>query len=192
MKALKSAAYKKLESYRDLMNKNRLRVDAKDLSCVVYLGTNKNGFPTAIGYRGRRSKPTFAHAFENVEQRAKYVQEFFKSNYKGTKVFKRSLEVDDDVLVSSWGYDQTNVDYYKVIELVGKSSVKVVEIGSVKEYDRNGDSGTCYPVVDKIIGSPFKKRDGGDGSIRINSYSWARKLEANDGIFKGNYWSSYA
>lgn len=33
-----------------------------------------------------------------------------------------------DIFAASWGYDQTNVDYFQVVELVGTSSVRVVEV----------------------------------------------------------------
>ena len=34
-----------------------------------------------------------------------------------------------DVFSASWGYDQTQVDFFQVVELVGASSVRVREIG---------------------------------------------------------------
>ena len=33
-----------------------------------------------------------------------------------------------DLFVSSWGYEQTNVDYYQVVSVHGKSSVRVREV----------------------------------------------------------------
>lgn len=33
-----------------------------------------------------------------------------------------------DLFYSSWGYEQTNVDFFQVIDLVGESSVRVVEV----------------------------------------------------------------
>lgn len=33
-----------------------------------------------------------------------------------------------DIFSSSWGYEQTNVDFYQVIELVGETSVRVREV----------------------------------------------------------------
>lgn len=35
-----------------------------------------------------------------------------------------------DFFYNSWGYDQTNIDYYKVVALVGKSSVKLLPVVS--------------------------------------------------------------
>lgn len=33
-----------------------------------------------------------------------------------------------DIFMASWGYDQTNVNFFQVIKLVGKCSVRIVEV----------------------------------------------------------------
>ena len=33
-----------------------------------------------------------------------------------------------DIFSASWGYDQTNVDFFQVVELVGKSSVRIRQV----------------------------------------------------------------
>lgn len=33
-----------------------------------------------------------------------------------------------DIFSASWGYDQTNVDFFQVVEIVGKSSVRVRQV----------------------------------------------------------------
>jgi hypothetical protein len=45
-----------------------------------------------------------------------------------------------DIFYTSWGYDQTNVEFYKVVRAT-KSSVWVQETGQVREYSdqSNGD-----------------------------------------------------
>lgn len=57
-------------------------------------------------------------AVAKVTKTAKKVAE--KVNEFGVKV--------GDIFYMSWGYDQTNVDFYQVTELVGKQSVKVVHV----------------------------------------------------------------
>lgn len=44
-----------------------------------------------------------------------------------TKTNKFGVQVGD-IFESSWGYDQTNVDFFQVIELVGQTSVRVREV----------------------------------------------------------------
>ena len=49
----------------------------------------------------------------------------------------------NDIFYSSWGYDQTNIDFYMVVE-VTKSSVKVVTIGEDRTYT-GPMQGNCVP-----------------------------------------------
>lgn len=100
-----------------------------------------------------------------------------------------------DILRCSWGYDQTNVDYYQVVALVGVSSVRIRKIG--KRCVRQ-TQGTDYvmAVRDSFVDDGMtekrayhddspgygptgtlhriqKTHDGDRYSIRISSYSWA-------------------
>ena len=50
-----------------------------------------------------------------------------KTTPKTEKVNKYGVKVGD-IFSASWGYDQTNVDFFQVIALVGESSVRVREV----------------------------------------------------------------
>jgi len=78
-----------------------------------------------------------------------------------------------DILYSSWGYDQTNVDFYQVTARL-KQMVVIREIES-----RAGSGSQVFPVPNKFIGEPMRKRIGlnnFDGSVylKLTSYSSAR------------------
>jgi len=49
----------------------------------------------------------------------------------------------NDIFYSSWGYDQTNIDFYQVIEVL-PNSVKVVSIGEDRTYT-GPMQGNCVP-----------------------------------------------
>ena len=49
----------------------------------------------------------------------------------------------NDIFYTSWGYDQTNIDFYMVVDIT-KSSVKVVSLGSDRTYT-GSMQGTCVP-----------------------------------------------
>ena len=51
----------------------------------------------------------------------------------------------NDIFYSSWGYDQTNIDFYMVVEVL-KSSVKVISIGEDRTYT-GPMQGTCVPNI---------------------------------------------
>ena len=78
------------------------------------------------------------YSFRTEEARTKYIEEFkgrvlsqlaFKEKRKQDKInFVNPAKVGD-ILEASWGYDQTNVDYYQVVGVKGKM-VKIREIGA--------------------------------------------------------------
>jgi hypothetical protein len=77
-----------------------------------------------------------------------------KSNYK----FDNSEIKVGDIFYTSWGYDQTNIDYYKVRKLIGKASVELVPIESRMDYDngnRSQDAVLPYPAAE---GEPMQKK----------------------------------
>ncbi len=88
------------------------------------------------------------------------------------------------ILCSTWGYEQTNVDFYKVIERKA-SSVVIVEIGQHRTY--SGDmQGNCTPDPDTIISEPFLKRVNKWGGVNLATY---KHCQLWDGQPMG--WSSY-
>jgi len=97
-----------------------------------------------------------------------------------------------DILVSSWGYEQTNIDFYRVLR-VTKASVTVALLSSISDRT-NWGGGTKTPGTE-AIGSPkthrFNLRKTWDGkesySIKLNSYSYASLWEGNPRSFTDNY-----
>jgi hypothetical protein len=93
---------------------------------------------------------------------------------KKRREYKHSLKVGD-VLYSSWGYDQTNVDFYEVTAVKDKSVV-ICKIG---KENLGGSSGSDKVVAapGRCIGKPMTKRVGEGGYIHLTSYSSAHKWD---------------
>jgi len=154
-----------------------------------------NGKFYALGFRGRSIKPTFNYVFRTETERQAYVDRFFASilndsvrkterqaRRKALASQGHSLKVGD-ILVSSWGYEQTNIDYYQVTELIGKTMVEIRQIkaevvGNHGFYDRvmpvkdafctprfEGDTYRCLPLRKKV--------DPGSNSVTIHTYASA-------------------
>ncbi len=97
-----------------------------------------------------------------------------------TFVAAPKLPKEGDVLVCSWGYDQTNIDYYQVIKVTA-AAVRIVRINKKTLPEAPGVFTTNLKVV-PVLGS-FDPTDKGkskrvtldpDGySVRITSYSHA-------------------
>jgi hypothetical protein len=83
-----------------------------------------------------------------------------------------------DVFVCSWGYEQTNVDFYQVTRTMNKA----IEIREIKKEKRETGnmSGVCTPIINAYVGEPMRKtpkhRGGANVTIKLNSYSYADLL----------------
>lgn len=95
----------------------------------------------------------------------------------------------DDIFVCSWGYEQTNIDFYQIIKLTEKTAtVRQIE-GRIIEQDGNF-SGTVEPKKDAFKGKPLRrkiKRYGNQIFVNINSFSSASLWDG-----KPEYYTSYA
>ena len=101
---------------------------------VVYHHLGKHGEVYAIGYAGKAYRPAFNFRFKDETRRAAYVAEWVKSHrarveqrqvHKAEKKEARHELQLGDVVYSSWGYDQTNVDFYQVVRVVSAKTVEV-------------------------------------------------------------------
>jgi hypothetical protein len=104
----------------------------------------------------------------------------------------RPVEVGD-IFASSWGYDQTNVDFYEVVAVTpsGKS-VRLVPIGKEVVID----SGP-YTEVKAVPGSaspdakPITKRvryyGGSEPLVSLTSYSNAWRIDPNEAKYETGF-----
>lgn len=94
------------------------------------------------------------------------------------------------VIEYSWGYDQTNIQYYLIIKRT-KTTVTLVEIGKRNVTQDGFMSGHCEPDITKIIGEPFRRkvhiRNGKEIGVAVMDYGWGDLYNGRPG-----QWSSYA
>ena len=159
------------------------KVVREGVAAEVYLVENSRG-PIAVGFGGKRAKPDFHFRFGNEEKRKEYIDKFFdriaeraadkKKRAVEKNAFVHSLKVGS-ILYSSWGYEQTNIDFYEVIKLVGKKSVMLARIGGAFAEGNLDDASTNAVVA--VPGSfiegkePKLKRVREFNAISLNSYS---------------------
>ena len=138
----------------------------------------------AIAWSGKRNKPDWNYRFRDKKQMDKYISDYFckvemAKEYKAEQKLKRENEKAEffesikvgDIFVDSWGYDQTNIDFYLVTKKL-KASIKIVKIGS-KIVSTSIGSEMVVPVPDAVIGEE-KTKIPQDGYIKTSSYSLAR------------------
>lgn len=97
-----------------------------------------------------------------------------------------SLQIGS-ILYASWGYDQTNIDFYEVTKLIGRTTLELRELKQELISDGFGLSGKTKPIPGNYISPPFRKRINMHGSVKIDEVSRAS-------IWSGEalYYSSYA
>lgn len=95
------------------------------------------------------------------------------------------------IFSESWGYEQTNIDFYQVVEMKG-SMVTLREISQQKTYD-GPMTGKCTPIKDSFVDAePFRKKlkTTKDGTAYVNSKFSTGWCKLYDGTPK--YFSQYA
>jgi len=162
------------------------RVVPKGVLAEIYFFDH--GKPAAMGFGGKRSAPDFHFTFADELKRNNYVSRYIdglidrkKAKDDRTakaKAFEHTLKVDD-ILYTSWGYDQTNIDFYQVTKVVGKKSVEIRRVHSTTVKTENDHRGADYviPMKDHFMGKDRGKtrlkRVSEGNSIRIASYAHA-------------------
>jgi len=89
-----------------------------------------------------------------------------------------------DIYVTSWGYEQTNIDYYKVVSVKNKT-VNLVSIGQTRNYT-GSMQGECMPDPSVVGTKIYTKRminNGDSVSFKMTSFSWAYKWSGNSNHF---------
>jgi hypothetical protein len=160
---------------------------------VVFLSESDDRF-NATGFSGKAIKPAFHLYFRTEERRDAYVAEWVrgieaKATAREVRAQERKNEthgfVKGSILYASWGYEQTNIDWYEVIAVVSDKTVVIQKIAAsvVSDGDMTGKS---MPAPGHFIGEPMRKRATRNG-VSLTSFSSA---SAWDG--KPKRYSSYA
>ncbi len=95
-----------------------------------------NGKPCAMAFAGRRSKPDWRFRFRDDQQREYRVHKWLEGlRERETQKTERQKQRTQphgfrpgQLFYISWGYDQTNIDYYMLTETRGKTQGYVVPI----------------------------------------------------------------
>jgi hypothetical protein len=113
-----------------------------------------------------------------------------KANWKAeaqrkAQEFRQNLKVGD-ILTASWGYEQTNIEFYEVLRIKG-GMVTVRELMHASR-ETGFMSGECVPIPGRYLErEPELTRRIGPGYVKINDCITAH---AWDG--QAEHWSSYA
>lgn len=169
------------------------RDQAEILPCGLKVLREDKFKPCVMVWMPKAEKPFAHYSFRTPERREEYIQETIK-NFEATKVIKAKWKADrlgtdedlkkvkvGDLYSSSWGYDQTNIDYYQVISVNGHMAT-IQEVSQHDSLDRKAEMTCDYvmPAPNKFIGEPILKRiqfSGGRPYFYLTSYSSATPFE---------------
>lgn len=171
----------------------------KNSDALVYI----TGDRSAMGFSGKRAKPDFNYRFGTPEKMAEYVKNYFagiasanatKAEWKAKRNQASKLIVGD-ILCSSWGYDQTNVEYWEVTAVIGSHTVEVREIAQERQ-ETQFMQGECIPVPGDYVGPAKRCRVQHGDSVKVHSCASAYKVEptviAGCKVYSASHWTAYA
>lgn len=118
---------------------------------------------TAITFTGKAQKPSIFSGYGSAKRRQEVVENWLSaiSEHAAMKAHTRQARKDavcpfkkGDVLQGSWGYDQTNVEFFEIVEAKGRK-VTIRELGHATVKGSEGFM--CESVVPdhgRYIGQP--------------------------------------
>jgi hypothetical protein len=158
-----------------------------------------------IGFHGKANKPDFHYRYSDPAKREERANLHFQQQQAAEarirerreerKAFQHDHKVGD-VFRSSWGYDQTNVNFYQCVALRGKSQLVLREIGAEREDAGCWEQYKVVPRLGQFIGEEIVRKAARDG-VMIDRVEWARKMEpiamiGNQPVFEASHETKYA
>ena len=107
-------------------------------------------------------------AMERIRQEAERFRRHDEAVARSSEEFRRSLRVGD-ILYSSWGWEQTNIDFYQVIAIRG-SAVDLRQLDQRTTED-SYMCGTTVPLPDVFKGKTHTHRQQGCKSSSYKIYA---------------------
>lgn len=171
-------------------------------NAVAYVYDDSRGRPCVITFVGRARKPSGRFYFRDEKSREAYVRRVFdaareRAQYKAARMAEKKAFVNPykvgDVFRSSWGYDQTNINYFEVVAVSG-SMLTVRELAQ-SSVETGFMSGQCVPLPGKYISEPTRVRaqDGGFRSpVFGRAYFVEPQIVGGINTYGASSWSSYA
>jgi len=167
------------------------KVADKNSDAVAYV-YDLNGRPCVCAYVGKQSKAALYARFATPAARERAIRDLFagrqatlayKAERRAAQSRPHKLQLGH-ILVSSWGYEQTNIDWYEATKIVGPHTVEIRPIAAVVDYGLR-DQGTCAPRAGEYKGEARQVRVI-EGSVRVSSCAHAHLWDG-----RPRSWSSY-
>lgn len=151
-----------------------------------------------------KEKIVFSYWFKTEEAREQYIEKFMEQKRQNEQVMndrkaaqrKAQEEVVNpfkvgEILYDSWGYEQTNIDFFQIIE-VGKKSVKIRKISQKLVREAGWLCEYVSPAIDEFISEPMTKILRvyvGDqtGKVSVTVSGLMRYTNGEKGVYQSHY-----
>lgn len=190
----------------DYYPENAAKISHKNLPIEVYIyqydskAYGKMRW-SAVGFHGKQRKPDIWEQADTRDELMSIMEKWWKNaetieerathwadeNKARKNAPAPQTYIEGTIIYTSWGYEQTNVDFYKIVSRKGMTAT-IVAIGSESNQDHGWMSGTKSAAPDREYGEPFR--------MRITKYN-GKERASIDGhgayIWEGQpvSWSSY-
>jgi len=160
--------------------------------CVRFTKRARMGYKIEFNFAFRSEKSMFQHCADYLKNLADV--EAYKAERAAEKKERiemaRNSVIVDDIFVSSWGYEQTNVDAFQVVEKKGNASVVLRPIAcrAVEGTEiSHGMAQNVVPVHNAFIGEETITKRITEYGIKINSYSSAFQWDGKREFYNSWY-----
>lgn len=183
--------------------KGATKVCDKKSDAVAYVSQAGKRFVATIFF-GKQAKPVSNYSYKSGTEAADAVVRNFKDR-QASLAFKQKM-LDDrkaaredhgwavgDIAYTSWGYDQTNCEFFQVVEAKGKS-VYLRQIGGTCVDATGAMSGRFTPIKNNFLdrsvidpeNKPFRRLASKNG-IKIDDVRSAWKQKGNESHYVSWY-----
>jgi hypothetical protein len=159
---------------------------------VVVAFKEMGGKVHAKAWAFKRHKTEFYHCFSSMAEAQGYAERLVfrvagcvqqkTARLDEAKAKRQSMKAADfyavgDVLYNSWGYDQTNVDFYQVVQVLPRS-IRVRKIA--KDYvEQRSMAGESTARVGHFIADPMLLTVNENGNCRYSKWDGKPKYESH-------------
>lgn len=173
-------------------NIKEFKINVPGVTCYYKITRNRY---TGFYYKSNMVEKPHLFAANNQHEFVIYLETLVKSTTR--KLIQKSIDAEKmnlkklnaqdntkigDIFYTSWGYEQTNVSFFQVVERPTKASV-IIRMISHNLSDVNGMSGYAFPVKDDFIGEPIRKTFNKYGNIAKAEYSYDAKVWHGEKVY---------
>jgi len=145
----------------------------KEVGTAIVYGYNiPTGKVGALAFQGKAQKPAWHYSFKDEQSRQKHIDSWFHNldlhtQFMTERKQKRQEEVatadikPGQYFSTSWGYDQTNIDFLVVVRVTAKTAI--CRMASPIYLGESGQQDVLMPGV--ADGEPFRMQISGKASL---------------------------